>query len=314
MTYHRQDSRSGPGPGALLGRLYELSVELGPRLDARESGAAPSAAGFATAVRLTNWPRAHATRKLLCTPWLALVLAGCAEARWAGASLRAQAGDVLWLPARTPLEVTYLPDATADGYQALEVEIVAEALARWLPPEPAMGGDPSSARPQIRRPGRAALGALVHFCEGILEPAAHPLVIEHQLEGFLLALALEDDRYAVMLDSARARLDPVLASRQLVRADPACGWCLGEVARKLGLSAITLRRRLSKLGTGLRRIVTEERMSIARTLLGDGRLNVSEVAVRCGYGSTAKFSRQFRHAFGVLPSHYRRAPFLYPWM
>ncbi|HET6439835.1 MAG TPA: helix-turn-helix transcriptional regulator, partial [Anaeromyxobacter sp.] len=68
------------------------------------------------------------------------------------------------------------------------------------------------------------------------------------------------------------------------------------------------RRRLAQRRTGLRRLLQQERMLVARTLLGDGRLTVTEVALRCGYGSPAKFSRAFKQAVGVVPSHYRPGP------
>ncbi len=300
---HRHGAAS---EGSLLRHLSAMAAELGPWLDVERGGRAPplSATGLTTTVRFSSCRRAVTTANVLDAPWLTLVLMGGVVARSAGTSVRAQAGQVLWLPSRTSLELTLIPASDARQYLALDVELLAEALVRWLPTDLALGGM-ISARPALRVPGRAALVELVRFCEGVLERTTHPLMLEHQLGGFLLALALEEGRHGLQLDSARAQLDPILASRHLVRADPDRRWSLPETARRLGLSASTLRRRLSQRGTGLRRIVNEERMLIARTLLGDGRLNVTEVAARCGYDSPSKFSRRFRHAFGVLPSKYR---------
>jgi AraC-like DNA-binding protein len=142
----------------------------------------------------------------------------------------------------------------------------------------------------------------------VLEPSTHPLLLVHQLQGVILALSLESSSDRAALYRARAHLDVTLAIRQLVGANPDRPWGLPGIARRLGLSQATLRRRLARRGTGLRRLVQEERMRVGRALLGDGRLNVTEVALRCGYGSPAKFSRQFKQSFGVVPSQYRQVP------
>jgi transcriptional regulator GlxA family with amidase domain len=49
-----------------------------------------------------------------------------------------------------------------------------------------------------------------------------------------------------------------------------------------------------------------KRLDEARRLLGDGRLNVKEVAALTGYENPLYFSRVFHRHFGSRPSDYRR--------
>ena len=292
------------GPEPLLHRLRELGDAIGARgLEHAADAGRPGAPGLASFFRFIRTPDPRTEPRALESPWLAVVLAGSMGVRADGSATRATAGEVVILPGRKALEVALWP-GDCPAFQSLEVELLAGSLARRLPTDLAL--EHATGVSLLRRPGRAALAALVGFCEGVLEPTTHPRMLEHQLEGVLLAMALEGRSDPGSLERERAQLDLTLAIRQMVRATPERPWSLPATARRLGLSQATLRRRLAQRGTGLRRLVQQERMLVARTLLGDRRLNVTEVAMRCGYGSPAKFSRQFRQAFGVVPSHYRQ--------
>ncbi len=301
MAWAGEEQRQAPGCGALLRRLQVL----GPSVQ-RTAGPGPNrpAAGLAGFCRFTRAGAERHEHRVEERPWLLAVLGGSAEVGRAPGPVRAEAGEALVLPARTRLELTLSPAAEAE-FEALEVEFLAESLVRWLPGELAIDRALAAEQPALRRAGRSGLSALVGFCEALLEPETHPLLLQHKVAEVLLAVALESEADAEALDRARARLDLTLAVRQLVRAEPDFPWNVSRTAHRLGLSPATLRRRLAQRRTGLRRLVQEERMRLARTLLGDGRLNVGEVAFRCGYGSPAKFSRLFKQSFGVVPSHFR---------
>jgi AraC-like DNA-binding protein len=243
-------------------------------------------------------------RLLLERPWVSLVLSGVQEVRTDREPIRARAGEALLLPPLTVLERAVCPGPGSRGWRAIELEVTGAALARGPLMEGLFARSTSPGHPVLLDASRSALSELLRLCATVVEATAHPRLLEHQLEGVLLALALDHDGPAS--DCARARFDLPLALRRLVRAEPAGDLSLGALARRLGLSTATLRRRLSSHRTSARRVVCDERMAIARLLLGDGRLTVNEVAVRCGYDAPAKFSRQFRRAFGVLPSSLRR--------
>jgi AraC-like DNA-binding protein len=274
------------------------------KLHAGPTGEASSSSRLASVVRLVRAERPRVERSSLDVPWMLVVLAGDAVLSSCGTTVRASPGDLLVLPARVELEVALGPDRER-GFAGLEVEILAEALVRWLPADLDVVAalDAWALRP--RRPGSSTTASLAGLCEGVTDPGTHPWSLEHQLAGVLLGLALDACDDPAERELARARLDLALTVRQLVRARPDHGWSTERIAVRLGLSPATLRRRLAQHGTGLRQLVNQERMSVARTLLGDGRLNVTEVALRCGYGSPAKFARQFKHAYGVVPSHFR---------
>jgi AraC-like DNA-binding protein len=208
---------------------------------------------------LSRWPDTRVERRTLDDPWLTVVLAGRVEARRDGDVVSAGSGEVVLLPAGTPLELVFETDATTGEYRGLEIEIATETLARWLPLE------------------------------------------------LLVALAVEIHEDAAARDVARARLDPTLPLRRLVRSRPGRRWSLSCTAKELGVSTATLRRQLSHERTGFRRVVQEERIRVAMLLLRRGPLSVGEVARRCGYRSQSKFARVFKKAVGMAPSSYRRA-------
>jgi AraC-like DNA-binding protein len=106
----------------------------------------------------------------------------------------------------------------------------------------------------------------------------------------------------------QARTDLVMAVRNLVEEGLEASWDGRDLARRLGLSPATLRRRLAGEGTSVRSILLHLRMSFARTLLSDGRSTVAELALRCGYESPAKFSRQFAAGPARSPRRCGRAP------
>ncbi len=85
-----------------------------------------------------------------------------------------------------------------------------------------------------------------------------------------------------------------------------------EVAERLGISVSHLSRTFRQVtGITFERTVMERRVALARRLLLDPALNVSQVAVRCGFADAAYFARVFRAVAGCTPSEYMRAPLAY---
>lgn len=81
---------------------------------------------------------------------------------------------------------------------------------------------------------------------------------------------------------------------------------VGDIARESGMSVATLERRfkehfqLSPSG-----FLSQLRVSRACELLRDTPLNITEIALECGYESPAAFSRAFRRETKQSPSHFR---------
>lgn len=82
---------------------------------------------------------------------------------------------------------------------------------------------------------------------------------------------------------------------------------IAAVARKLGISEGHLRslfRRYLSISPG--GVWKDARLRRTQNLLLHSQLNLSEIAVECGFGSIYSFSRFFRQAAGITPSAFRR--------
>lgn len=77
------------------------------------------------------------------------------------------------------------------------------------------------------------------------------------------------------------------------------------IARDLGMSARSLRRRLTDEHAPYDELVTEARVVRAKRLLTDPAQSVQEVAYALGFDTPGAFSRAFRRWTGMAPSTYR---------
>ena len=82
---------------------------------------------------------------------------------------------------------------------------------------------------------------------------------------------------------------------------------LALLARTLGLSAATLRRRLEVEGASWGELKDEVRRDLALQHLVDGRLSVGEIANRLGFNDASTFYRAFRKWTGSAPGAWRSA-------
>lgn len=74
-----------------------------------------------------------------------------------------------------------------------------------------------------------------------------------------------------------------------------------DVARALGLSERSLRRRLGEIGTSYRALVDDVRLRAADHLLAAGDLPLDEVAARLGYAESTSFGAAYRRWTGRTP-------------
>lgn len=79
-----------------------------------------------------------------------------------------------------------------------------------------------------------------------------------------------------------------------------------EIARRLGMSPRTLRRRLVAEGVSYASLLNETRAAIAKTYLRDSLLTIEDIADRVGYSDASNFRQAFHNWMGMSPSHYRR--------
>ena len=96
-------------------------------------------------------------------------------------------------------------------------------------------------------------------------------------------------------------------SRSL-HGSPERQWTVAELASDVAVSRSLLDERFRQvLGRSPIRYLTEWRMHLADELLATTELGVATVARRVGYDSEESFSRAFKRARGLSPSHWRAA-------
>jgi AraC-like DNA-binding protein len=101
--------------------------------------------------------------------------------------------------------------------------------------------------------------------------------------------------------------DPVLAAALHWTRENLGSATMGEVARRVGLSERSLRRRFDdELGMSWRNYLIQARLLRAMALLAEPRPSILQVAGTVGFESVSSFNRAFRVRTGVTPSAYRR--------
>jgi AraC-like DNA-binding protein len=103
--------------------------------------------------------------------------------------------------------------------------------------------------------------------------------------------------------------DPVLGpALALLHAEPARHWTVSDLASCAAVSRSLLDERFRKvLGRSPIRYLTDWRMHLAEDLLATTHTGVAAIARRVGYDSEEAFSRAFKRASGLSPSHWRAA-------
>jgi AraC-like DNA-binding protein len=87
---------------------------------------------------------------------------------------------------------------------------------------------------------------------------------------------------------------------------------MSRVARTLGLSRRSLRRRLVSEGSSYKTIVKEALAIVAKHYLREKRLTIQETAYEMGFADTSTFHRAFKRWTGRTPSAYRETQFERP--
>jgi AraC-like DNA-binding protein len=108
-----------------------------------------------------------------------------------------------------------------------------------------------------------------------------------------------------LLAARQAREGTAGAVRHLLLSRPGHAPDMERIARDLGTTSRTLRRRLDEEGTSFRVLVDEVRESLAEQLLSTAGLSVDAVAKRLGFANTAGFVSAFKRWKGVPPGAWR---------
>lgn len=79
----------------------------------------------------------------------------------------------------------------------------------------------------------------------------------------------------------------------------------GAVASKLGMSGRTFNRRLGDRGFTYRDIISHVRAQMAKNLLSQKNISITETAYLLGYSDISAFNRAFKSWTGINPTRYR---------
>lgn len=105
---------------------------------------------------------------------------------------------------------------------------------------------------------------------------------------------------------SHGKLDPVDLAISHLRSSAPLTLTVKELAHMVGLSPSYLSTLFKRrTGLGILEYQTQQRMAIARELLGTTDLSVSQIASRCGYSDPFYFSRHFRTIHSMSPSSFR---------
>jgi AraC-like DNA-binding protein len=81
---------------------------------------------------------------------------------------------------------------------------------------------------------------------------------------------------------------------------------ISAVSKRLGMSARTLQRKLSDLGTSHQELLDDMRRDLSRKYLQESGMAICEVAFLLGFSDTSVFHRAFRRWTGETPGEYQK--------
>jgi len=94
-----------------------------------------------------------------------------------------------------------------------------------------------------------------------------------------------------------------------VRRGVLAGHCaLDDCAKRMGTSARTLQKRLTKAGIRFTDIVQNERIKLAKHSLRWSDTSLDEIALQLGYAEQTSFGRAFKRSTGLTPKEFRLQP------
>lgn len=152
------------------------------------------------------------------------------------------------------------------------------------------------------------------FQKGRLKFDAHEAVIEFPASYLDAPLVRADPALYRFLKGLvlkyGPRVDPSVASQirrvlpGLIRREPISP---EAVARMFGMHPRTMSRRLAEEQVTLHALVEDARFEVARQLLLDTDLGLTEIAADLHYSDASAFARAFRRKFGLAPGAWRAA-------
>ncbi|WP_231704090.1 GlxA family transcriptional regulator [Cochlodiniinecator piscidefendens] len=150
-------------------------------------------------------------------------------------------------------------------------------------------------------------------CSGAM--AAFDLIMHLIIATHGPLLGLEVAQLFMTRDSARSHTTPSRTSARLVdravaimQANLEKPLAIGQVAKQVGCTQKTLESKThAELGTTPQTVYRRLRLNLARKLVIDSDLPVTEIACRCGYDNASAMTRAFKSEFSQTPRDFRKS-------
>lgn len=129
------------------------------------------------------------------------------------------------------------------------------------------------------------------------------LILERLLEVLLIEALRSDQATTLPPGLLRGLSDPQLSGAlQRIHAEPGSPLSVSKLAKAAGMSRSGFFERFRRqVGRAPLQYAIEWRMALAKTLLRQGGLTISEIALKVGYGSASAFGLAFARHEGLSP-------------
>jgi len=130
--------------------------------------------------------------------------------------------------------------------------------------------------------------------------------LTHAASLVLVSAMMQDPQIQSLFSGTNAR-NPIAHAIKLMEERPHEAWTVGSLARKVGMGrSVFATRFLDEIGKPPYEVLTGLRMELARELLLETELKISEVGEKVGYRSESAFHRRFTLHFHIPPGKLRR--------
>jgi transcriptional regulator GlxA family with amidase domain len=154
----------------------------------------------------------------------------------------------------------------------------------------------------------ASINSLADVTVNLIERAFDRSTAQHVERNFSHEIRRTYEEYRYM-DGGNAPLDDelIVEAQVWIESNVAAQITVAELASHIGVSARTLDRRFrAATGTSPRNYWQRQRALLAKQLLENTNLTISEIAYRVGYQDAGHFARIFRREVSIAPSEYRQ--------
>ena len=114
----------------------------------------------------------------------------------------------------------------------------------------------------------------------------------------------EDPSYTLRQKEIRQKLSDL---RIKLMNDPQLPWTVDKMSREVGMGRSTIQKQYkSCFGKSIFEELIQFRVELAKRLLRETDLSLSEITEQCGYSTESYFMKQFKSVTGITPTEYRK--------